>query len=252
LIYIKNRSEIEKMRKAGKFAGKLLQYISDFVKPGISTLELNNLCEDFTKKNGNKSAPLGYRGFPKSICTSINNVVCHGIPKTSDILKDGDIINIDVTPIVDGYHGDTSKTFLVGKAVDPIHQQLVLDTEKSMWLGIEQVKPGNRINEIAVAIEDFLLPKGYGIVRDLMGHGIGRAFHEDPQIPHFKMNRKLAKMEPGMVFTIEPMVNLGTYEVIFSKEDKWTVTTKDGKWSAQFEHTILVTDKGYEILTLPE
>lgn len=252
MIYIKNRSEIEKMRRAGKFAGKLLQYISDFVKPGVSTLELNNLCENFTKKNGNKSAPLGYRGFPKSVCTSINHVVCHGIPKSSDVLKDGDIINIDVTPIVDGYHGDTSKTFIVGKGIDPTHQQLVLDTEKSMWLGIEQVKPGNRINEIATAIEDFLIPKGYGIVRDLMGHGIGRGFHEDPQIPHFKMNRKLAKMEPGMVFTIEPMVNLGTYEVVFSKEDKWTVTTKDGKWSAQFEHTILVTDKGYEILTLPE
>jgi len=252
LIYIKNRSEIEKMRKAGKFAAKLLLYISDFVKPGVSTLDLNNLCEDFTKKHGNKSAPLGYRGFPKSVCTSINNVVCHGIPKATDVLKDGDIVNIDVTPIVDGYHGDTSKTFFVGSKIDPIHKKLVEDTEKSMWIGIEQVKPGNRINDISNAIEDFLAPQGYGIVRDLMGHGIGRTFHEEPQIPHFKMTRKLAKLEAGMTFTIEPMVNLGTYEVHFSKEDKWTVTTKDGKWSAQFEHTILVTDKGYEILTLPE
>jgi methionyl aminopeptidase len=252
LIYVKNRSEIDKMRKAGKFASRLLQHIGQFVQAGVSTLELNNICEDFTKKHGNRSAPLGYKGFPKSICTSINNVVCHGIPNTKDILKNGDIINIDVTPIVDGYHGDTSRTFIVGGITDPIHHKLVEDTEKAMWIGIEQVKPGNRVNDIANAIDDFLTPKGYGIVRDLMGHGIGRGFHEDPQVPHFKIGRKLAKLEPGMTFTVEPMVNLGTYAVDFSKEDKWTVTTKDGKWSAQFEHTVLVTDKGVEVLTLPE
>lgn len=251
MIYIKNRSEIEKMRKAGRFASRLLQHIETFVKPGISTLELNNICEDFTKKHGHRSAPLGYKGFPKSVCTSINNVVCHGIPNAKDILNVGDIINIDVTPIVDGYHGDTSKTFIVGGKTDPIYEKLIQDTEKSMWLGIEQVKPGNRINDISNAIDDYLTPLGYGIVRDLMGHGLGRGFHEDPQVPHFKMNRRLAKLEPGMTFTIEPMVNLGTYEVIFSKEDKWTVTTKDGKWSAQCEHTVLVTDKGVEVLTLP-
>lgn len=240
------------MRKAGRFASRLLQHVGQFVKPGVSTIELNKICEDFTRKAGNRSAPLGYKGFPKSICTSINNVVCHGIPKPSDILKEGDIVNIDVTPIVDGYHGDTNRTFIVGGRTEPIYEKLIQDTEKAMWLGIEQVKPGNRINDIADAIEDYLNPLGYGIVRDLMGHGIGRSFHEDPQVPHFRMNRKLAKMEPGMTFTIEPMVNLGTYEVIFSKEDKWTVTTKDGKWSAQSEHTVLVTDKGVEVLTLPE
>jgi methionyl aminopeptidase len=250
LIYIKNRTEIEKMRAAGRLAAQILLYIEPFVKPGVSTLELNDLCHEFTVKNGAKSAPLNYKGFPKAICTSINHVVCHGIPKKEDILKEGDIINIDVTPILDGYHGDTSKTFKVGN-IDPKIDQLLIDTEKAMWIGIEQVKPGNRVNHISNAIDDFLTPKKYGIVKDLMGHGIGRSFHEDPQIPHFRQNRTLAKLEPGMVFTVEPMVNLGTHEVNFSKKDKWTVTTKDGRWSAQFEHTVLVTQTGYEILTLP-
>ncbi|PJZ66426.1 type I methionyl aminopeptidase [Leptospira wolffii] len=252
MIYIKNKSEIEKMRAAGKLAAALLDYISGYIKPGVSTLVINDLCEEFTKKKGGKSAPLGYKGFPKSVCTSINDVVCHGIPKATDVLKDGDIVNVDVTPIVDGYHGDSSRTFIVGGKTSPEAERLVKDAERAMWVGIEQVKPGNRVSDIANAIDDYLTPKGYGIVRDLMGHGIGRGFHEEPQIPHYRSNRKLAKLEPGMTFTIEPMVNLGTWEVIFSKKDGWTVNTKDGKWSAQFEHTILVTEKGYEILTLPE
>lgn len=238
------------MRAAGKLAAEILQYIEPFVKPGINTQELNDLCHEYTVKNGAISAPLNYKGFPKSICTSINDVVCHGIPKTTDVLKDGDIINIDVTPILNGYHGDTSKTFLVGK-VKPEIKKLVTDTEKAMWIGIEQVKPGNRVNDISNAIDEFLTTHGYGIVRDLMGHGIGKKFHEDPQIPHFKQTRLLTKLEEGMTFTIEPMVNLGAYNVVVSKSDKWTVRTKDGKWSAQFEHTVLVTHRGYEILTLP-
>lgn len=250
MIYIKNKTEIDKMRRAGKFAAELLVYIEQFVKPGVSTQDLNDLCHQYTIKHGAKSAPLNYKGFPRSICTSINDVVCHGIPNKADILKEGDIINIDVTPIVDGYHGDSSKTFKIGKVSHEI-EQLVADTEKAMWIGIEQVKPGNRVNDIANAIDDFLTPKRYGIVRDLMGHGIGRSFHEDPQVPHFRQTRLLAKLEPGMTFTVEPMVNLGGYQVLVSKKDKWTVRTKDGKWSAQFEHTVLVTSSGYEILTLP-
>ncbi|EMJ93184.1 type I methionyl aminopeptidase [Leptospira alstonii] len=252
MIFIKNKSEIEKMRAAGKLAAKLLDYISAYVQPGVSTLQLNDLCEEFTKKHGAKSAPLGYKGFPKSICTSVNHVVCHGIPKATEVLKEGDIVNIDVTPLLDGYHGDSSRTFIVGGKTISEVEILVKDTERAMYVGIEQVKPGNRVHDIANAIDDFLTPKGYGIVRDLMGHGIGRGFHEDPQIPHFRQNRKLAKLEPGMIFTIEPMVNLGTWQVNFSREDHWTVTTKDGKWSAQFEHTILVTEKGYEILTVSD
>ena len=161
---------------------------------------------------------------------------------------EGDIINIDVTPIVDGYHGDTSKTFIIGKTLPEV-EKLVQDTEAAMWIGIEQVRPGNRVDDIANAIDDFLTPKRYGIVRDLMGHGIGRSFHEDPQVPHFRQVRKLAKLEPGMTFTIEPMVNLGGYQVYTDKKDKWTVRTKDGKWSAQFEHTVLVTQSGVEVLT---
>lgn len=236
------------MRKAGAFAARLLNHLAPFVQIGVTTLELNDIAEDFTKKNGHRSAPLGYKGFPKSICSSINNVVCHGIPKKEDVLREGDIINLDVSPVVDGYIGDTSRTFLLGTP-DPLIQKLVEDTEKAMRIGIEQVKPGNRVDEIGNAIDDFLTPMGYGIVRDLMGHGVGRNFHEEPQVPHFRMHRKLAKIEPGMIFTVEPMVNLGTWEVNFDKQDKWTVRTKDGKWSAQFEHTVLVTDKGYEILT---
>ncbi|HMV43655.1 MAG TPA: type I methionyl aminopeptidase, partial [Leptospiraceae bacterium] len=243
MVHIKNKAEIELMRAAGKLAAEILQYIEPFVKPGVSTLELNDICHEYTIKRGAVSAPLNYKGFPKSICTSINDVVCHGIPKKTDILKDGDIINIDVTPILKGYHGDTSKTFMVGK-VKPEIKKLVSDTEKAMWIGIEQVKPGNRVNDISNAIDEFLTANGYGIVRDLMGHGIGKKFHEDPQIPHFKQTRLLTKLEPGMTFTIEPMVNLGSYHVVVSKSDKWTVRTKDGKWSAQFEHTVLVTDKG--------
>lgn len=250
MVHIKNKAEIEKMRAAGKLAAELLQYIESFVKPGVNTQELNDICHEYTLNRGATSAPLNYKGFPKSICTSINDVVCHGIPKTSDVLKDGDIINIDVTPILNGYHGDTSKTFLVGK-VKPEIKKLVTDTEKAMWIGIEQVRPGNRVNDISNAIDEFLTANGYGIVRDLMGHGIGKKFHEDPQIPHFKQTRLLTKLEEGMTFTIEPMVNLGAYNVVVSKSDKWTVRTKDGKWSAQFEHTVLVTHKGYEILTLP-
>ncbi len=249
MIQIKNKAEIERMRAAGKLAADLLDYLTPHVKIGANTEELNTLAHEFTIRKGAIPAPLNYKGsFPKSICTSINDVVCHGIPKKADVLSDGDIINIDVTPILNGYHGDTSRMFMLG-SVKAEHKKLIEDTYKAMWIGIEQVKPGNRVNDISNAIDDFLTPLGYGIVKDLMGHGVGKKFHEDPQIPHFRQNRLLAKLEPGMTFTVEPMVNLGTYKVNFSKSDKWTVRTVDGKWSAQWEHTVLVTDSGYEIMT---
>lgn len=250
IVYIKNKAEIDKMRSAGRFAADLLNYIEGFIKPGVNTQYLNDLCHKYTTKRGAKSAPLNYKGFPKAVCTSVNDVVCHGIPKTTEILKDGDIINIDVTPIVNGYHGDTSRTFIVGE-ISPEIKKLIEDTEKAMWIGIEQAKPGNRVNDISNAIDDYLTPRGYGIVRDLMGHGIGRNFHEDPQIPHFRQEKLLMKLQPGMTFTIEPMVNLGTHEVYVSPKDRWTVKTKDKKFSAQFEHTVLITQTGHEILTLP-
>jgi methionyl aminopeptidase len=249
MIYIKNKYDIKMMRKAGELAAKILNYITPFVKEGVSTLYLNDLCEDFTKKHGAISAPLNYNGFPKSICTSINNVVCHGIPSKKDILKDGDIINIDVTVKLNGYYGDTSRTYLIGN-VDEEAQYLVRRTENAMYRGIKTVKPGKYLYEVGKAIEKYISKFGYSIVRDFVGHGIGKSFHEDPQILHYYSLRNKIRLQEGMIFTIEPMINMGkSYEVKVSSEDDWTVTTEDGSLSAQFEHTVLVTSKGAEILT---
>jgi methionyl aminopeptidase len=249
MIYIKNEYDIKKMRKAGKLAAKLLNYIEPFVKEGVSTLYLNDLCEDFTKKHGAISAPLNYNGFPKSICTSINNVVCHGIPSAEDILKDGDIINIDVTVKLDGYYGDTSRTYLIGNVSEEA-KNLVRRTEESMYRGIKAVKQGKYLYEVGKVIEKYIDKFGYSIVRDYVGHGIGKNFHEEPQVyHHYSLSNKI-RLQEGMIFTIEPMINMGkSYEVITSPLDGWTVTTEDGSLSAQFEHTILVTSKGAEILT---
>ena len=249
MIHIKSKTEIQKMREAGKLAAELLYETGLRVKAGISTQELNDFAESFTKSKKAISAPLNYKGFPKSICTSVNNVVCHGIPSESVILKDGDLINIDVTPIYNNYHGDTSKTFIVGKVSDKV-KKLVEDTEKAMWIGISKISPKNRISDIGDAIENFLSPLGYGIVRDFTGHGIGRVFHEAPTVPHYSQRFIRDSMRAGMTFTVEPMVNLGTHKVVINKKDTWTVTTEDGSLSAQFEHTCLVTDNGVEVLTL--
>ena len=249
MIKIKSTTEIEKMRKAGKLAAKLLDYIESFVKEGVTTLYLNDLCEDFTKKYGAISAPLNYNEFPKSICTSINNVVCHGIPSEKNVLKNGDIVNIDVTVILDGFHGDTSRTFMIGEVDDKV-KSLVARTENAMYRGINVVKSGKYLYEIGRIIEKYINKFGYSIVRDYSGHGIGQEFHEDPQVfHHFTMDNKI-RLRKGMIFTIEPMINMGdSYLVKTSKKDGWTVTTADGSLSAQFEHTILVTDNGAEILT---
>jgi len=249
VIYIKNKYDIKMMRKAGELAAKLLKYIESFVKEGVSTLYLNDLCEEFTKKHGAISAPLNYNGFPKSICTSINNVVCHGIPSEKEILKDGDILNIDVTVKLDGYYGDTSKTYLIGN-VDEEAKYLVRRTENAMYRGIKAVKPGKSLYEVGKAIEKYISKFGYSIVRDFVGHGIGKSFHEDPQVLHYYSLRNKIRLQEGMIFTIEPMINMGkSYKVKVSSEDGWTVTTEDGSLSAQFEHTVLVTSKGAEILT---
>ncbi len=249
MIRIKNREEIENMRKVGKLAAQLLNYIEPFVKEGVSTLYLNDLCEAFTQKHGAVSAPLNYGGFPKSICTSINDVVCHGIPSGKDILKDGDIVNIDVTLILDGYHGDTSRTFMIG-TVDEKTKNLVNRTRNALYRGIDAVRPGKYLYEVGRAIEQYIGKFGYSIVRSYGGHGIGRNFHEEPHVlHHFSLENKI-RLREGMTFTIEPMINMGkSYEVVTSSTDGWTVTTADGSISAQFEHTILVTSKGTEILT---
>ncbi|NDJ18494.1 type I methionyl aminopeptidase [Myxacorys almedinensis] len=249
VITLLSRREIEKMRRAGQLAAQLLQHLDQFVAPGVSTLELNDEAERWTQAHGAKSAPLGYKGFPKSICTSVNEVVCHGIPNAKQILRDGDIINIDVTLIVDGYHGDTSKMYFVGEPL-AIARRLVEVTDKCRQLGIEQVKPGARLGDIGAAIQDYAESQGFSVVRDFVGHGISNIFHTAPQVAHYGTYGTGKKLRPGMVFTIEPMINEGTYEVEVLK-DKWTAVTKDRQLSAQCEHTIAVTDSGYEILTLP-
>jgi methionyl aminopeptidase len=246
-ITLLSSREIAKMRRAGYLAAQLLDYLAPMVKPGVSTLELNDEAERWTQDKGAKSAPLGYNGFPKSICTSVNEVICHGIPNAKHILKDGDIINIDVTLIVEGYHGDTSRTFFVGTP-SANARKLVEVTEECLQRGIAAVQPGSKIGDIGAAIQEYAESHGFSVVRDFVGHGISNIFHTAPQIPHYGTRGKGKRLRPGMVFTIEPMINEGTWEAVLL-EDGWTAITKDGKLSAQFEHTIAVTEEGVEILT---
>ncbi|MDX2273008.1 MAG: type I methionyl aminopeptidase [Cyanobacteriota bacterium] len=246
--------ELEKMRRVGRLAADLLTYLEPLVKPGVTTLELNNQAEAWTKDHGAISAPLGYAPgnvppFPKSICTSVNEVVCHGIPSPKQMLKAGDILNIDVTLILDGYHGDTSRMFFVGDPT-PRTQKLVEVTYECLHRGIAEVKPGGRVGDIGAAIQSYAEGQGFSVVRDFVGHGIGKRFHTAPQIPHYGNRGQGEKLRPGMVFTIEPMINEGTWEVKVLA-DKWTAVTKDRKLSAQAEHTVAVTEAGVEILTLP-
>jgi methionyl aminopeptidase len=252
VITLLSRRELDKMRQAGQLAARLLDYLEPMVKPGVSTQELNDAAEAWTQDHGATSAPLGYKGpvidFPRSICTSINEVVCHGIPSEEQTLRDGDIINIDVTPILDGYHGDTSRTFFVGEP-SPLARKLVEVTQESMWRGIRAVKPGARIGDIGAAIQSYAEAEGFSVVRDFVGHGVHRIFHTAPQIPHYGTVGKGKKLRKGMVFTIEPMINVGSYEVEVLG-DGWTALTADRKLSAQFEHTVAVTAEGVEVLTL--
>lgn len=247
-IVLLSKREIEKMRQAGQLGAQLLAYLEPMVKPGVSTLELNDAAEEWTQKHGARSAPLGYHGFPKSICTSVNEVVCHGIPNAKQILREGDIINIDVTPTVDGYHGDTSRMFFVGEP-SPVARKLVEVTEECLRRGIAAVSPNGRIGDIGAAIQEYAEAQGFSVVRDFVGHGVSRTFHTAPQVPHYGTRGKGRKLRPGMVFTIEPMINEGTWEVEVLA-DKWTAVTKDRKLSAQFEHTIAITEDGVDILTL--
>lgn len=247
-VHIKNAEEIEKMRVAGKLAGEVLEMITPYVKAGISTDELNQICHDYIV-NVQKAipAPLNYHGFPKSICTSLNHQVCHGIPGPRK-LKDGDILNIDVTVIKDEFHGDTSKMFIIGKG-NVIAQRVCRIAKECLDIGIEMVKPGTRLGDIGAAIQKHAEKNRMSVVREYCGHGIGRVFHEDPQVLHYGTPGTGLELIPGMTFTIEPMVNAGKAAVKLLPDD-WTVVTKDHSLSAQWEHTLLVTDTGYEILTL--
>lgn len=247
-VTIKNAEEVEKMRVAGRLAGEVLTMIGDHVQAGITTDELNQICHDYiVNVQGAIPAPLNYHGFPKSVCTSVNHVICHGIPGDKK-LKDGDIINIDVTVIKDGYHGDTSKMFHVGKT-SILAQRLVKVARESMMIGIEMVKPGIRLGDIGHAIQQHAEKQHFSVVREYCGHGIGQVFHEEPQVLHYGTPGTGMALQAGMTFTIEPMINAGKRHVR-QLPDGWTVVTKDRSLSAQWEHTILVTDDGFDILTL--
>lgn len=247
-VSIKNTEEIEKMRIAGALAAAVLTMIEPYVKAGITSDELNQICHDYIIQTQNAiPAPLNYRGFPKSICTSINHVVCHGIPGPKK-LKDGDIINIDVTVIKDGYHGDTSKMFFVGKP-SILAQRLVRITQECLYLAIRMVKPGTQLGSIGAVIQKHAEEHHFSIVRDYCGHGIGKVFHEDPQVMHYGTAGTGLALQAGMTFTIEPMINAGKHHTKLLP-DQWTVVTKDHSLSAQWEHTLLVTPTGCEVLTL--
>jgi methionyl aminopeptidase len=248
-VTIKTPAQQDQMRVAGRLAADVLDMITPYVVPGVTTDELNARCHEYIV-NEQKAvpAPLNYRGFPKSICTSVNHVVCHGIPSPDKRLKQGDIVNVDITVIKDGWHGDTSRMFAVGK-IAPAAQRLIDITHEAMWIGIRQVRPGAHLGDIGAAIQGFVEPQHLSIVREYCGHGIGQIFHEDPQILHYGERGHGLQLRAGMTFTVEPMVNAGKRHVRLLP-DGWTVITKDHSLSAQFEHTVLVTDAGYEVLTL--
>jgi len=247
-VTIKTADEIEKMRVAGRLAAEVLEMITDYVKPGVSTGELDQICHQYiTEVQDAIPAPLNYKGFPKSICTSLNQVICHGIPSEKKILKNGDIINIDVTVIKDGYHGDTSKMFVVGTASEAA-ERLIRITQECMYKGIELVRPGVRLGDIGHVIQQHAESNHYSVVREYCGHGIGAVFHEDPQVMHYGTAGTGLPLQQGMTFTIEPMINQGRRHCKLLP-DGWTVITKDRKLSAQWEHTILVTATGHEVLT---
>jgi methionyl aminopeptidase len=251
-VEIKTPREIEAMRTVGRLAADTLSLVGDFLRPGITTNDINDFVHEDTLKKGARPAPLKYRSggsgppFPKSVCTSVNEVVCHGIPG-SRVLRDGDIINVDVTHIYNGFHGDTSATFYIGTPSDDA-KRVTEVARRSLELGIAEVRPGGRLGDIGAAIQEFAEAHGCSVVEDFVGHGIGRKFHDEPKVAHYGERGKGVRLKPGMTFTIEPMVNLGTWEIRML-DDEWTAVTADGKLSAQFEHTILVTPTGVEILT---
>jgi len=248
-IPIKTPEDIEQMRASCVLAADVLVMIEEHIKAGITTQEINDICHEFIASRGAIPSTLNYKGFTRSCCTSINQVVCHGIPNNDDYLADGDIVNVDVTCYLDQFHGDNSKTYLVGKC-SRAARDLTTAAEEALWAGINAVKPGAKFGDIAHAVQTFVEGKGYSVVREYGGHGIGRAFHEDPHVSHFGRPGTGPEIKPGMVFTIEPMVNQGKRNVVLL-EDDWTVETEDNKLSAQFEHTIAVHEDKVEILTLP-
>ena len=251
MIIIKNSAEIEGIRQSSHLAAETLRYLATFIKPGISTEELNTLGHKYIISHHAIPAPLNYGGFPKSICTSINDVVCHGIPSSKEILKEGDIINLDITTILNGFFGDTSATYPVGK-ISSQAQKLIEVTKKSLDLSIKCLKPGRILNDcVGKIIEPYVKKFGFSAVRELGGHGVGIKFHEDPFVYHFNYPQEKIVLKPGMIFTVEPMINASSdHRVTLDQNDSWTIRTFDHSLSAQFEHTILITQNGHEILTI--
>lgn len=247
--YVKTSQAIEGMRRAGRFNGELLDYVREHVRAGISTGEIDRLVHDYTLDHGHIPACLGYHGFTRSCCTSVNNVVCHGIPSRTQVLREGDVVNVDLTTIVDGYHGDSSETFCIG-SVPQEARELVRTTAQALLRGIGAVAPGRPLRDIGAAIEPYVNEQGCSVVRQYTGHGIGLKFHEGFTVYHHQTDDEGdIIMEPGMTFTIEPMINRGSWRVVTDPVDKWTVRTRDGSLSAQFEHTVLVIPHGVEVLT---
>lgn len=248
MIKLKTAKDIDAMRPACRLAADTLVMIKPYIRPGITTNKINQLVHDYTITHGGTPAPLNYHGFPKSVCTSINHVVCHGIPADKKIVN-GDIINVDVTTVLNGWHGDTSQTFLVGE-VKPFARKLVDTARECLDIGLASVKVGATLGDIGYAIQTFAERHRYSVVREYCGHGIGRDFHEDPQVLHYGKRGQGISLEQGMVFTIEPMINAGR-PAVKKLRDQWTVVTRDKSLSAQFEHTLAITAAGVEVLTLP-
>ncbi|MEZ4372260.1 MAG: type I methionyl aminopeptidase [Polyangiaceae bacterium] len=248
MLRILSAKEIVAMREAGRVAAATLAWVGAQLKPGMTTTRIDQLVREDTKRRGGKPSQLGYQGFPAAVCTSRNQVVCHGIPHPQEKLEEGDIVNIDVTTLFRGFHGDTSKTFVVGHAGAEA-EHVVRVAREARDIGIRTVRAGSRLGDIGFAIQSFAEREGCSVVRDLGGHGIGREMHQEPHVPHFGKAGTGLRLKAGMAITIEPMVNLGTHEVV-QLEDGWTIVTADGRLSAQFEHTLVVTETGCEIMTL--
>ena len=249
-LIVLSEDEIEKMRAAGRLAADLLCHLGEMVEPGITTQDLDDEAMAFAEKHEVEHAPLGYKGFPRAICTSVNEVVCHGIPEEARTLEDGDIVSIDVTPILDGFHGDTCSTFPVGE-VSETARDLIQVTADCLMRGIREIRAGKRLGDIGAAIQEHAESNGFSVVRDFIGHGIGRTFHGAPEVPHFGERGSGLRLRRGMAFTVEPMINVGDYPTQVLDDD-WTAVTTDGSLSAQFEHTIVVTQTGVEVMTMRE
>lgn len=245
---IKNAAQIEGIRKAGQINSQILDQVDQFIRPGITTEDINRLVHETTLKLGGIPAPLNYQGFPKSVCTSINDVVCHGIPSPDRVLQEGDIINVDVTTIVDGYYGDASRMYAIGQISDEA-RRLIDVTKECLELGLAEVKPWSHLGDVGAAVSEHAYASGFTVVREIGGHGVGIEFHEEPWVSHIGTRGTDILLVPGMIFTIEPMINAGGEEVFQDEEDGWTIYTEDGSLSAQWEYTILVTETGAEVLS---